>query len=200
MAKFVEYFMTPVSPYTYLGHDRLRDICRRHGARIDLKLMDLAKVFPVSGGVPLKDRAPQRKAYRLLELRRWRDRLGIALTLEPKHFPVPSGPAAALILSVLDLLGTDAALDVAGDCLRAIWSEDRDISSEATLGEIVTARGLDARGLLEHAHGDKVARRYADDTEEAIARGVFGAPSYFFDNELFWGQDRLDFVERALAA
>lgn len=199
MGKIVEYFMTPVSPYTYLGHDRLREICRRHGARIDLKLMDLGKVFPATGGVALKDRAPQRKAYRLLELRRWREHVGLPLNLEPKHFPVPPGAAAALILAVQDLLGTEAALDIAGDCLRATWSEERDISNEATLGEIAGARGLDARGLLAHAHSDKVARRYADDTEEAIARGVFGSPSYFVDNELYWGQDRLDFVDRALA-
>lgn len=199
MAKLVEYFMTPVSPYTYLGHDRLRAICARHGARIELKLIDLGKVFPVSGGVALKDRAPQRKAYRLLELRRWRERLDLPLTLEPKFFPVPPGPAALLVLAVQDLAGTEAALDVAGDCLRALWTEERDLGSDATLGEIVTARGYDAAGLLVHARGDKVARRYADDTEEAIARGVFGAPSYFVDNELFWGQDRLDFVERSLA-
>ncbi len=199
MAKLVEYFMTPVSPYTYLGHDRLRALCARHGARIELKLMDLGKVFPASGGVALKDRAPQRKAYRLLELRRWRERLDLPLALEPKFFPVASGPASLLILAVQDLAGTEAALDVAGDCLRAIWAEERDLGSETTLGEIVTARGYDAAGLLAHSRGDKAARRYADDTEEAIARGVFGAPSYFVDNELFWGQDRLDFVERALA-
>ena len=91
MDKTVDYFMTPISPFVYMGHARFREICAKHQAKINLRVMDLGKVFPVSGGLALKDRPPQRRAYRMMELKRWRDHLGIPLTLEPKHFPVPVG-------------------------------------------------------------------------------------------------------------
>lgn len=199
MSATVDYYMTPVSPFTYMGHERLRQICRRHDARINLRVMDLGKVFPASGGLPLKDRPPQRRAYRMMELRRWREHLGLPMNLEPKFFPVPAEAAATLILAVQQRLGTEPALDVAGDCLRAIWAEDRDISDRATLHEIVAARGLDADALLAHATSAEIAAVYVMHSQEAIARGVFGSPTYGLGDELFWGQDRLDFLDRALA-
>ena len=199
MSVAVDYYMTPVSPFTYMGHERLRQICRQHGAQINLRVMDLGKVFPASGGLALKDRPPQRRAYRMMELKRWRDFLALPLNLEPKFFPVPAEAAATLILAVLARHGVESALDIAGDCLRAIWAEDRDISARTTLHEIVAARGLDAEALLAHATSAEVAARYVMHSQEAIARGVFGSPTYVLRDELFWGQDRLDFLDRALA-
>jgi 2-hydroxychromene-2-carboxylate isomerase len=199
MSKVVDYYMTPVSPWTYLGHDRFRALCARHGAQVHLRVMDLGKVLPVSGGVALKDRPPQRRAYRLTELKRWRDFLGMPLNVEPKFFPVPAEAAATALLAVLERHGNDAALDVAGDLLRAVWAEERNIGDAATLAEVLTGRGLDAASLLAHARSAEVAARYVQHSQEAIARGVFGSPTYVYQDELFWGQDRLDFLERALA-
>jgi 2-hydroxychromene-2-carboxylate isomerase len=198
MEKTVDYFMTPVSPFVYMGHERFRQICARHQAKVNLRVMDLGKVFPVSGGLALKDRAPQRRAYRMMELKRWREHLAIPLTLEPKHFPVPAEPAATLILAVLERHGTAAALDIAGDCGRAVWVEDRDISDASVLAEIASARKLEADSLLEHARSAEVAARYVQNSQEAIMRNVFGAPTYIYHDELFWGQDRLEFLDRAL--
>jgi 2-hydroxychromene-2-carboxylate isomerase len=199
MPATVDYYMNPVSPFTYMGHERFRQICRQHGAQVNLRVMDLGKVFPVSGGVPLKDRPPQRRAYRMTELKRWREYLGIPLNLEPKFFPVPSEPAATLILAVLARLGVEPALDIARDCLRAVWVEDRDISAPATLRELLAARSLDAEALMAHAASAEVAALFIMHSQEAISRGVFGAPTYVLNDELFWGQDRLDFLDRALA-
>ncbi|MGZ8253961.1 MAG: DsbA family protein [Burkholderiaceae bacterium] len=199
MSKVVDYFMTPVSPWTYLGHGRFRAICAQHGAQVHLRVMDLGKVFPASGGVPLKDRAPQRRAYRLVELRRWRDFLGIPLTVEPKFFPVPAEAPATAVLAVLERHGTESALDVAGDLMRAIWAEELNLADPATLVDVLTKRGLDATALLAHARSAEVAARYIQNSQEAIARGAFGSPTYVYQDELFWGQDRLDFLERALA-
>jgi 2-hydroxychromene-2-carboxylate isomerase len=199
MPATVDYYMAPVSPFTYMGHDRLREICRRHGAQINLHVMDLGKVFPASGGLPLKDRPPQRRAYRMMELKRWRDHLGIPMTLEPKFFPVPAEAAATLILAVLQREGVEPALDIAGDCLRAIWVEERDISSRETLREIAEGRGLEGQSLLTQAGSAEIAALYVMHSQEAIARGVFGSPTYILKDELFWGQDRLDFLDRALA-
>ena len=199
MTLTVDCFMTPVSPYVYLGHQRLRQICARTGATLRLRVVDLGKVFPVSGGVALKDRAPQRQAYRLQELARWRDFLGMPLTLQPRYFPVPPAAASTLILAAAERHGQDIALDLAFDCLRAVWAEERNIADADTLREIAQARGLDGAALLTQAASDGIAATFAQHTDEAIARGVFGAPTYALGNELFWGQDRLDFVERALA-
>jgi 2-hydroxychromene-2-carboxylate isomerase len=199
MDKTVDYFMTPVSPFVYLGHARFRQICAKHQAKINLRVMDLGKVFPASGGLALKDRPPQRRGYRMMELRRWRDFLHVPLTLEPKHFPVPAEPAATLILAVLEQHGIETALDIAGDCGRAVWAEERNISDADVLQEIAQGRKLDAAGLLAHARSAEVAARYVQHSQEAIARSVFGAPTYIYRNELFWGQDRLEFLDRALA-
>jgi 2-hydroxychromene-2-carboxylate isomerase len=195
----VDYFLTPVSPFTYLGHERFRAIARARGAQVNLRVMDLGKVFPASGGLPLKDRAPQRRAYRMMELKRWRDALGMPLVLEPKHFPAPAEAPATLVLAVLEKHGADAALDVAGDCLRALWADDRDITAADTLRALADARGFDGDALLAQAKSAGVAALYVMHSQEAIARGVFGAPTYALGEELFWGQDRLDFLDRALA-
>src|SRR5215475_12193345 len=90
MAKVVDYYLSPTSPWTYLGHARFSAMLGRYGAQVNVKPVDYGKIFPVSGGLPLKQRAPQRQAYRMVELRRFRDYLGVPLNLEPKFFPVPT--------------------------------------------------------------------------------------------------------------
>ena len=199
MSKVVDYYMATVSPWTYLGHARFRAICAQHGAQIHLRVMDLGKVFPASGGLALKDRPPQRRSYRLMELKRWREFLGTPLNVEPKFFPVPAEPSATALLAVLERHGTETALDFAADFMRAMWVDERNVSDAATLADLLNARGLDAAPLLAHARSAEVAARYIQHSQEAIARGVFGSPTYVYQDELFWGQDRLDFLERALA-
>lgn len=196
--KTLTYFMSPVSPWTYLGHTRLLDMARRHGARIVLRPVDLGRVFPQSGGLPLAKRAPQRQAYRLHELARWRAFTGLPLNIHPKHFPVPADDAARLIVAADLANGTDAALTLAGGLLRAVWAEERDISDAATRKAIATECGLDMAAL--EAQAQQAAQAYDAYTEEAIRGQVFGAPWYVVDEVPFWGQDRLEFVERALAA
>jgi 2-hydroxychromene-2-carboxylate isomerase len=198
MGKLVDYYFTPVSPYSYLGHDRFVALARRHGAAIAVKPIDLGRVFPVSGGVPLKQRAPQRQAYRLVELARWSSFLGIPLNLHPAHFPVPADLASRWILAALEQ-GADDALAFAGSLGRAVWAEERNIADVEPLAAIARSHGLDVAALDERADAPDIATRYGVLTQEAIDRGVFGAPTYVYAGELFWGQDRLDFLDRALA-
>jgi len=155
-------------------------------------------VFPASGGLPLKQRAPQRQAYRLVELARWSKYLGIALHPRPAHFPVRADLASRWILAALEQ-GTDAALDLALAFGRALWAEERDIAAHDTLAAIASAQRLDVAALDERANAPDIATRYAVLTQEAIDRGVFGAPTYVVGGEMFWGQDRLDFLDRELA-
>lgn len=205
MAKLIDYYFTPVSPYTYLGHERLLEIAARHGATIAVKPVDYGRIFPVSGGLPLKQRAPQRQAYRLIELERWSKHLGKPLNLKPKFFPVAADAAAKWIIAAqsrgdADALRADAcALRLAGALLRAVWAEERDISDEATLAVIASGERLDPAQLAAGAASPDVASRYDALTQEAIDRQIFGAPTYVYRDEPFWGQDRLDFLDRALA-
>jgi 2-hydroxychromene-2-carboxylate isomerase len=199
MARTVDYYFATVSPYMYLGHDRFVAIAGQHGATIDVKPINLGEVFPVSGGLPLSKRAPQRQAYRLVELARWAEHLGKPMHIQPKYFPANGDQAAYRILAALDLSGPRAALALTGAVGRALWEQERDIADAATLAAIATECGLDARALAERAAAPDIAARYAALTQEAIGRGVFGAPTYVFGDELFWGQDRLDFLERKLA-
>ena len=199
MLKIVDYYFAPHSPWTYLGHQRFVDLIMSHQGAMNLKPVDLGKVFPVSGGLPLAKRAPQRQAYRLMELKRWRDYLGIPLNLEPKFFPV-NPELASLVIIAAGGNKSGVAPSLAYDLMRAVWAEDRDIADEKTVHGIVRAKGLAADELMAQARSPEVKATYEALTKEAMDRGVFGAPTYAFGDELFWGQDRLEFLDRALAA
>jgi 2-hydroxychromene-2-carboxylate isomerase len=199
MGKTVDYYFSPMSPWTYLGHARFAEMALRHGARVNVKPADFGKVFPVSGGLPLAKRAPQRQAYRMVELKRFREHLKLPLTLQPQFFPVATDLAAQFIIAAGRAGGSDAAMRLAGALLRACWAEERNIGDADTLGAICKEQGMDAAALAAAAQSDAVKAEYEAYTAEAVARNVFGAPSYVIDGEIFWGQDRLDFVERALA-
>jgi 2-hydroxychromene-2-carboxylate isomerase len=199
MSKTIQYFFAPQSPWSYLGHERLLAIAHAKGAQIDVKPFDLGKVFSVSGGLPLSKRAPQRQAYRLVELARWAAFLGLPLNPQPKHFPVPPDAAAKLIIAARTSLGAEAALAVAGGIMRALWAEEKNIADEDTLAQVATLCGFDGCMLLKSSATAGVQEQYERNTDEAMAANVFGVPWYIVDGESFWGQDRLDFVERALA-
>jgi len=199
MAATIDYYFAPNSPWTYLGHARFAEIAKAANAKINVLPVDLGgKVFPVSGGLPLAKRAPQRQAYRLVELKRFSEYLNQPMNLQPNYFPVNPDDAAQLIIAVDQLDGTDAAMRVAGRILRGVWVDQRNIADARDLAKILAEEGLPAR-RLDDAMTQAVHERYEADTERAIAAGVFGAPSYVVDGELFWGQDRLDFLQRRLA-
>src|SRR5450755_5175311 len=120
MTKLIDYYFTPISPYTYLGHDRLLEIAAKHGATIAVKPVDYGRIFPLSGGLPLKQRAPQRQAYRLVELERWPKFLGIRLNEQPKYFPVSGDLATKWILAALTRAAPDA-LKLSGAFMRSVW-------------------------------------------------------------------------------
>ncbi len=199
MRHTVDYFLAPQSPWTYLGHERFASLVRDTGATVRVLPMDLGKIFPLSGGLPLPKRAPQRQAYRLLELRRFSEVLGVPLNPEPRFFPVAGDPAARLITAVSMHDGADAAMKLTGAVTTAVWVQERDIASLDVLAELLTECGLNAARLGQSQQPD-VQVRYDEQTQLAIDASVFGAPSYVIDGELFWGQDRLDFVARKLRA
>lgn len=199
MPHTIDYYYSHSSPWTYLGHARFHAIARKAGAVIRLKPVDYSKVFPVSGGLPLKARPLQRQAYRMMELKRWRAHLHLPLTLEPHYFPVASDDAALIVIAAQEH-GTDAQMALAGNILRACWAEEKNIADHAVLADCATQAGLPGAALAARLGDAALRTTYDAFTAEAIARQVFGAPTFVVNNELFWGQDRLDFLERALVS
>ena len=197
--KVIEYYFSPPSPWAYMGHDRLLEMAARYGAQIEPRPFALSTaVFPISGGLPLKQRAPQRQAYRLVELRRWSEYLGVPLNIHPRHFPVADDqPASLLVAAAIKLVDNDAALRLLRAIYRAVWVEDRNIADHDTLIQIAGECGLDGEAL--HAARDEARQLFDQYTESALEKQVFGAPWYIYEGEPFWGQDRLEFLERALA-
>ena len=196
MTKIVDYYFTLTSPWTYLGHQRFVEIARRHGAEIRVKPVDYGVIFPQTGGLPLPKRAPARQAYRLMELKRWRAQLGIELNLHPKFFPAPADAAARVVIAA-DQTGGDSA-GLAHAILTAIWAQEKNIADLPTLTEIANASGQDGAALVAASQGPETQTAFEAQTEEALGRGVFGAPTYVYEDELFWGQDRLELLDRAL--
>lgn len=199
MTQRVDYYFAPQSPWTYLGHQRFADLVAQSRASVRVLPVDLGRIFPISGGLPLGKRAPQRQAYRLVELRRFSEHLALPLNLHPKYFPVDANDAARLIIAVELRDGAEAAMKITGAILRAVWVQERNIADRETLGVLLAENGLD-RARLQEASGADVQARYDANTDEATRLGVFGAPTYVVAGELFWGQDRLDFVQRRLQA
>lgn len=195
MSNTIDYYLSLISPWSYLGHQRLLDMAEQHQASIHIWPVDFSVIFPSTGGIPLGKRSPERKAYRMQELKRWSEFLNIPLNFQPKHFPVSDKLAAAMVVK-LRQQNMDAAVQFAGACLHACWAEQRDISDRDTLLEIATENQLDGEILLDGA--DESIQTIANDSAEAVNRGVFGAPSYLYADQVYWGQDRLDFLQRAL--
>ncbi|MSO74253.1 MAG: 2-hydroxychromene-2-carboxylate isomerase [Alphaproteobacteria bacterium] len=196
MAAHIDYYFSLNSPWTYLGSARFTEMVRLHHATVTVMPVDIGQIFVQSGGLPFAKRAPQRQAYRLVELQRWRDHLGLPLNIRPKFFPANDNLAARLVIAAREA-GYDA-MSLAHAILRAVWAEERDIADTDTLSHIVRVRGLEAAPLFASAHSDAIKAALQAGTDKAIAAQVFGAPSYVLDGEIFWGQDRLEFLDRAL--
>ena len=199
MTHTVDYYFTPQSPWTYLGHARFSAMAKAANARVHVLPVDLGgKVFPISGGLPLAQRAPQRQAYRLVELKRFSEQLGLPLNLKPAYFPVAGDVASRLIIAVDQADGSDAAMALAAAVFRSVWVDELSIADADALASLLAAAGLPA-SRIDASRSAAVQQRYEANTQQAIDAGVFGAPSYVIDGEIFWGQDRLDFVARRLA-
>lgn len=191
--KVVAVYFGILSPFTYLGMQRLKQICSRHDAKLLYKPTDFFEVFKVSGGVPLEQRSEQRKAYRLLELKRWSAYLGIPLNPMPKYFPVDMTAASLMVIAAQSLGLYEGDLCSAYE--EATWVNDQDISDPITLIDIAHKLGFDGQTLYEHSEGESVRAIYDANTVEAIELNMFGSPTYLYRDEIFWGQDRLDLLD-----
>lgn len=193
----IDYYLGTISPWCYLAGDRLEQIAAQHGAQITYKPLDLLQLFDRTGGVRPAQRHASRMEYRKQELPRWADHLDMPLNLKPAHWPVNMAPSSYAIIAA-QAAGGDVGALVQG-FLRAVWAEERDISDDAVIRDILGANGFDPSladtGLFVGAE------TYGRNLEQAVAAGAFGAPFYVVreTDQRFWGQDRLDFLDRHLA-
>jgi 2-hydroxychromene-2-carboxylate isomerase len=194
----VDYYMTLNSPWTYLGSALLAEIARRHSVTVNVKPAKFGPIFEQTGGLPLPKRSPQRRAYRMMELKRWREVRAIPINLEPKYVPCDDVAATRLIITA-KLAGRDAhrlSLELG----RALWEREESVADPAALASAAQRAGLDAAALRAGGPSDaELDQMHEQFTQEAVAAGVFGAPSFVLPSgEIFWGQDRLEMLERAL--
>jgi 2-hydroxychromene-2-carboxylate isomerase len=194
----IDYYFWMNSDWAYLGADQLEQIASKYGVGIRYMPVDLPDVYRRTGGQLLSHRAPERQAYRIVELKRWCKKLGIHVNATPK-FMCPNADAASRIVIAADRLGL-GVVSLYKAILHAEWCEERDISDPAELRRILLELGLDADGLLTAAEAPEIEAQYRRFTDDAVKAGVFGSPSYVFNNELFWGQDRLSMLEDTIAA
>ena len=193
----IDYYFAPQSPWTNFGHERFTAIAAAANAKVNVRPVDYGQIFPISGGLPLPKRAPQRQAYRLVELARFRDAMNVPMYIQPKFFPVASDDAARLIIAVDLNDGVDAAMRISGAVFKAVWEQEMDIANPETLAVLLAQCGL-AANRLELSRSTSVQDKFQANTQAAIATNVFGAPSYVVNGEIFWGQDRLEFLQKRL--
>lgn len=192
----IDYFFATYSPWTYLAGDRLERLAAKHGATIRYIPVDAAALFPRTGGQVLADRHQARKDYRLQELARWSKHLGMKLDLQPMFFPVNAAPSSYAVIAAQMAGGGDLA-GLVQAFPRALWAEGRNIADDDVIRDLLSRHGFDPavadRGMLA------AAETYQRNLDEAVSRGAFGVPFYITGEERFWGQDRLEMLDRHLS-
>ena len=193
----IEYYYGIPSPFAYLGSVKFQLIAKKYNVEIVEKPCDLVGgIFSKTGGIPVPQRSQQRQKYRLDEIKRWSEFLNIKINIKPKYFPPKDPHLPARFTIAANLL--DIKVVFGHEILKQLWSEEKDISDIKNIEKISDSFKIDFKELSTLANSEKVSKIYTDNTLEAIKKNVFGAPTYIYNNELFWGQDRLEFLERAL--
>jgi len=192
----IDYFLFPLSPFTYFAGNKLEEIAAKHGATVTYKPFGLLRVFAATGTLPPKDRHPSRQVYRTQELARIAKMVNMPINLKPAHWPTNPVPSMSAIIAAQSAGGGNLG-GLVQDILRACWADEKDIAEDAVVKAALEANGFDPSladsGMLT---GSETVER---NTNEALERNVFGAPSYVVGEEVFWGQDRLTYLDAYLA-
>ncbi|QZC93771.1 2-hydroxychromene-2-carboxylate isomerase [Pseudomonas sp. ERGC3:05] len=196
MSKTLEFFFDLGSPATYLAYTQLPALCAETGTQLVYQPMLLGGVFKATGNAsPIT--VPAKGRYMFNDLARYAKRYNVPLKFNP-HFPINT---LVLMRAVTGIqLRQPERFQAFIDCLfRALWVEGRNLGDPAGVAAVLTEAGFDPEEVLALANDESVKTALKDKTEEAIQRGVFGAPSMFVGNDMFFGQDRLEFVREALS-
>ncbi|MBS9477600.1 2-hydroxychromene-2-carboxylate isomerase [Ancylobacter radicis] len=194
MRKTVYYFHALSSPWAYLGWPQFKALIDKHDLDVVVRP---TRIVPENGGVPLRSRPQPRQDYHAVELDRWRKRLNMPLVLKPAHYPTNNEFSARMVIAA-DRLGLPA-LELSHALLRALWSEEKDVTDPQVRIEVANALGLDGAKLQAMEDEPAIMQAWLDSHQEATQRGVFGTPTWVYKDVLYWGQDRLSFLDDALS-
>ncbi len=197
MSKTIDYYHFLLSPWSYLGINRFNEVVAKHNATVNYRPISVMDTFDKMGGTHPSKRHPSRKRFRTDELKRWSAYLNIPMNFEPAFWPADQTLAAQMVLAAQ--AGGDNAGKLSDALLTAVWAEERNIADETTLASIARECGFDADALIAQAKSDAMVEAYKATTVEAHERDVFGSPTYIYNGENYWGQDRIDFLDRALS-
>lgn len=198
MSQTINYYHFLISPFSYLAIDRFNEIKTRHDLTVNYLPISVMDVFGELSVLPPGKRHPSLQRLRMDELKRWSSMLGLPMNLTPAHFPVDQTLAAQMVFAAGGADGNTDAGKLSDALLKAVWEEEKNISDEETLIAVADSVGLEGANLLEQARDEQWSSLYASTTKSALETGVVGSPTYEVGEELFWGQDRLDFLEHVL--
>jgi 2-hydroxychromene-2-carboxylate isomerase len=194
----IDYYLTSVSPWTYLGHRAVQAVAAKHGAALVVKPVNLAEMFKVSGQVALAERPAVRQRYRFIELQRFAEMRGRMINLKPKFFPANPTLADHTIIAILESGGDPMAY--MDSVFSAVWADEKNVADEATLAGLLATAGFDGAAILAKANSPEVAAIRARNTADAVTVDATGVPAFVLNGEPFWGQDRIDMLDRALSS
>ena len=197
----IEYYFSFISSWSYIGSRRFRELALKHNAQVIYKPVDLMHLFSVSGGLPVKDRAAQRQAYRLLEIERWTKRNNLPIVKHPKFYPSDPSLAHRVLLAAIGESGLDGD-SIHDYVLRSqdtVWVNEKDIADPKVVLENANVSGLNGARLVDRAkHDQELLEQEQALTREVVQRQYFGAPTYVYQGEPFWGQDRIDILDEVI--
>ncbi|WP_299875865.1 2-hydroxychromene-2-carboxylate isomerase [uncultured Cocleimonas sp.] len=199
MSKTVNYYHFLISPFSYLAIERFNALAAKHDLTVNYLPISVMDVFSELDVLPPGKRHPSLQKMRMDELKRWSGLLDLPMNFTPAHFPVDQTLAAQMVLAAGGASANPDAGKLSDAILKAVWEQEKNIADEATLIAIADSVGLEGSNLLESARDEQWANAYANTTKEALEAGVVGSPTYQLEDELYWGQDRLDFLERAIS-
>lgn len=197
MSKTVEFFFDLGSPASYLAHTQLPELCRETGATLVYRPMLLGGVFQATGNAS-PAMIPAKGRYMIRDLARFAERYGVPMRFNP-HFPINTLTLMRLLVAV-QLHQPERFAEAVRVLFQAIWVDGVNIGDPAKVAGVLAAAGFDAAALQTQIAEPQVKDALKATTEEAVKRGVFGAPTCFVGEEMFFGQDRLDFVREALGS
>lgn len=190
----IEFFYDYASTYSYLAHREIEQLAARHDAELVFRPMVLGFVFKATGN-SMPAAVPAKAAYMVQDVGRWVRHYGMPFRM-PSVFPVNTIRALRGAVAALEE-GTFLAYHHA--VMEAYWANDQDIGDAEVLKKVIDAAGVDGAKLLARCETEVVKAALKANTDEAVARGVFGAPTFFVGDQMFWGNDRTEFVAAALA-
>lgn len=189
----IDFYYDIVCPYAYLASTQIEALAERCGARVIWKPFLLGGVFKAIGSAPMESASIAKARHNLLDMQRWAKHWGVPLAMPAGH-----PRRTVLALRALIAAGEERRPEVTHALYRAYWVDGLDVTAPDVVARVLEAAGADGAACVAAAETPPVKDELRRLTDEAVARGVFGAPSIFVGNEMYWGQDRLQFVEAAV--